>query len=627
MEQSLQHERRMHQHRPKSILRFATCGSVDDGKSTLIGRLLYESNLIFEDELAVLERDTRKYGIGDDAIDFALLVDGLEAEREQGITIDVAYRYFRTNQRSFVVADCPGHEQYTRNMATGASNADLAVLLIDARKGLRTQTHRHATIASLLGIREVVVCVNKMDLIGFDAGTYDRIVGDFSKMAAALGFRSSRSIPVSARYGDNVCSPSARMPWYDGPTLLASLEAAEVETDLADRPMRFPVQLVTRPHPDLRAVAGRMASGRLSVGDEIMVAESGRTTKVARIVTMDGDLPSAEPHRSISLVLADEVDVSRGNLLCHPGDRPPVVDQFAAHLIWMAHERLLPGRTYLMKVGPRMTSATVTEIKHQLDVNTRAKLAGKSLAMNEIGFCNLALREPVPIDPYESNRTTGAFILIDRVSNATVAAGMIAFPLRRALNIQIQHLAVDKAARARLKGQKPVILWFTGLSGAGKTTIANMVETRLLARHVHTILLDGDNVRHGLNRDLGFTDADRVENIRRIGEVAKLMLEAGLVVLCAFISPFAAERRAVRDLVGSGEFIEIFLDTPLDVCIERDPKGLYKRALAGEIANFTGIDQPYEAPSTPDLRFLPAEQSAEEIADRIVTYLHESGVG
>jgi bifunctional enzyme CysN/CysC len=609
----------------RPTLRFLTCGSVDDGKSTLIGRLLYERNVIYEDHLAALERDSRKHGTTGDDIDFALLIDGLEAEREQGITIDVAYRYFATDRRSFIVADCPGHEQYTRNMATGASNADLAVLLVDARKGLLTQTRRHATIVSLLGIRHVVLAVNKMDLVGFDAEIFAGIVHDFEAIATSLGFQSLRSIPISARFGDNVCAASSRSPWYRGPALLEYLEGIDVDAGLAGRAMRFPIQLVNRPHLDFRGFAGTLASGRIAVGDEIVVAQSGRATRVARIVAMDGDLAEAQAPQSVSLVFADDVDASRGDLLCPPGARPDVVDQFAAHLIWMGDDKLLSGRSYLMKIGGRTLPAVVTEIKHLLDVNSRAKLAAKTLALNEIGFCNLATRAVVAIDPYEANRATGAFILIDRFSNATVAAGMIAFPLRRATNIHVQQLAVDKAARADIKGQKPLIVWFTGLSGAGKSTVANLVEARLIARHAHTILLDGDNVRHGLNRDLGFTDADRVENIRRIGEVAKLMIEAGLIVLCSFISPFEAERRSVRDLVEPGEFVEIFLDTPLEVCIARDPKGLYKRALAGEIKNFTGVDQPYEPPTDPELRFLPAEQTAEEIADRIVAYLDASG--
>jgi bifunctional enzyme CysN/CysC len=610
----------------RETLRFLTCGSVDDGKSTLIGRLLYERNLIYDDHLAALESDSRKHGTTGDDIDFALLVDGLEAEREQGITIDVAYRYFSTGERSFIVADCPGHEQYTRNMATGTSNADLAVLLVDARKGILTQTRRHATIVSLLGVRHLVLAINKMDLVGHEQAVFDRIVGEFEVVAASLNIRTIQAVPISARFGENVCAVSPNMPWWRGPSLLGYLETVDIETGVAEAPMRFPVQWVNRPHLDFRGFAGTVASGRVAVGDEIIVAASARATRVSRIVTMDGDLLSATVPQSVTLLLADEVDASRGDVLCFPLERPDYVDQFAAHLIWMGNENLLSGRSYLIKTGGRTLPAVVTEIKHRLDVNTQAKLAAKTLALNEIGFCNISTNTPIAIDPYEKNRSMGAFILIDRSNNATVAAGMIAFPLRRATNIHMQELTVGKAARASIKRQKPTILWFTGLSGSGKSTVANLVEARLIAREAHTVLLDGDNVRHGLNRDLGFTDADRVENIRRIGEVAKLMVEAGLVVLCSFISPFAAERRLVRDLVEPGEFIEIFLDTPLDVCIARDPKGLYKRALAGEIANFTGVDQTYERPSQPELRVLPAEQAAEEIADRIIAYLDSARI-
>ena len=610
----------------RSALRFLACGSVDDGKSTLIGRLLYERNLIYEDHLAALERDSRKHGTTGADIDFALLVDGLEAEREQGITIDVAYRYFSTDARSFIVADCPGHEQYTRNMATGASNADLAVLLVDARKGLLSQTRRHGLIVSLMGIRHVVLAINKMDLVGYDQAVYQAIVDDFQKIAAPLQFLSVESIPISARFGDNVCTPSIHMPWRQGTSLLEHLERLDTRAGVDSGALRFPIQWVNRPHLDFRGFAGTVASGRLAVGDEIVVAGSGRSSRVSRLVTMDGDLPTAESPQAITVVLEDEIDASRGDILCSPRQRPAVANQFAAHLIWMGDEKLLPGRSYLLKISSRTYPATVTEIKHRVDVNTQAQLAAKSLALNEIGFCNLATSVPIAFDPYQENRTTGAFILIDRSTNATVAAGMIAFALRRATNTFRQDLSVDKEARARIKGQKPVILWFTGLSGSGKSTIANLLEARLLARQAHTILLDGDNVRQGLNRDLGFSDADRVENIRRVGEVAKLMVEAGLIVLCSFISPFAAERRSVRDLVEPGEFVEIFIDTPLDLCIERDPKGLYRRALAGEIKNFTGIDQPYEAPSDPELQFATSGTSAEVIADRIVTYLDDHGV-
>jgi len=606
-------------------LRFLTCGSVDDGKSTLIGRLLYERSLILDDQLASLERDSKKFGTTGEDVDFALLVDGLEAEREQGITIDVAYRYFSTPNRAFIVADCPGHEQYTRNMATGASNCDLAILLVDARKGLLVQTHRHANIVSLLGVRHVVLAVNKMDLVDYDQGVFERIVADFKAASASLKFRSVTPIPLSARRGDNMSGPSANMPWYKGGDLLSHLETADVEDRPAERPFRFPVQWVNRPNLDFRGMAGTLASGRIARGDDIVVAASGKKTKVARIVTMDGDRDTAEAPDSVTLVFADEVDASRGDLLCDPLNRPDVADQFAAHLIWMSEDSLLPGRSYLLKCGGKVLPASVTEIKYRLDVETQAQNAAKTLHLNEIGFCNLALSAPIAFDSYADNRVTGGFILIDRATNGVAAAGTIDFALRRASNVHRQALALDKAKRSILKHQKPVILWFTGLSGAGKSTIANIVEAKLLQRRAHTILLDGDNVRHGLNKDLGFTEVDRVENIRRIGEVSKLMLEAGLIVLCSFISPFAAERRLVRDLVEDGEFIEIFVDTPLADCIARDPKGLYKKALAGQIKNFTGVDQAYERPEAPEI-VIGADVGPEQAADEIIAFLDARGV-
>jgi bifunctional enzyme CysN/CysC len=604
-----------------ATLRFLTCGSVDDGKSTLIGRLLYERNLVYDDHLAALARDSRRHGTTGDSLDLALLMDGLDAEREQGITIDVAYRYFATQARAFIVADCPGHEQYTRNMATGASTADLAVLLVDARKGLLPQTRRHAAIASLLGIRHVVLAVNKMDLVDYDRRVFQAIVDAFGKEAAALRFESIEPIPLSARCGDNVCTGSASTPWHAGPSLLGYLETIDVGDDRSDAALRFPVQWVNRPHLDFRGLAGTVASGRLAVGDDVVIAPSGRRTRVSRIVAMDGDLAAAERGQAATVVLEDDVDAARGDVLSHMKRRPHVADQFAAHLVWMGDDKMLPGRSYWLKIGGRTAPAMVTEIKHRLDVDTNAPLAAKSLSLNEIGFCNLSTSTPVAFDAYADNRETGNFILIDRASNATVAAGMIAFPLRRAGNIFRQALTVDRETRARLKGQKPVILWLTGMSGSGKSTVANAVEARLLARNAHTTLLDGDNLRHGLNRDLGFTDTDRVENIRRVGEVAKLMMDAGLIVLCSFISPFAADRRSVRDLVDAGEFVEIFVDTPLELCIARDPKGLYRRALAGEIRNFTGIDQPYEVPTDPELRFETGGTTADDIAARIVDYL------
>jgi bifunctional enzyme CysN/CysC len=602
-------------------LRFLTCGSVDDGKSTLIGRLLYEQHLIFDDHLAALERDSKRQGTNGAEVDFALLLDGLEAEREQGITIDVAYRYFSTARRAFVVADTPGHEQYTRNMATGASNADLAVLLVDARKGLLSQTRRHAIIASLLGIRYVVLAVNKMDLVDFDRVTFERIAADFNAFSRDLGFKDIKAIPLSARDGDNVSSHSDRMPWYAGPPLLDYLETADVEEDRAGRPFRMPVQWVNRPNADFRGYAGTIVSGSAKPGDEIAVLPSGQTTRIKRIVGAGDDLDSAQAGDSVTVTLADEIDIARGDMLAALRDRPQVADQFSAHLVWMADERLFPGRSYLMKINSCTIAATVTELKHQIDVNTLSKLAAKTLALNEAGVCNLSVARAVAFDAYADNRDTGAFILIDRYTNETVAAGMIDFALRRATNIHHQKQTVSKAERTNLMHHRPAVLWFTGLPGSGKSTIANLVESALHARGVHTILLDGDNVRHGLNRDLGFTESDRVENIRRIGEVAKLMTNAGLVVLCSFISPFRAERRMVREQLDTDEFIEIFVDTPLAQCIARDPKGLYKKALAGEIKNFTGVDQPYENPENPELHLQAGNKEADRLATEVIEEL------
>src|SRR5271154_7028486 len=607
-------------------LRFLTCGSVDDGKSTLIGRLLYEQKLIFDDQLSALERDSRKYGTLGADIDFALLVDGLEAEREQGITIDVAYRYFATPRRSFIVADTPGHEQYTRNMATGASNADLAILLIDARKGLLTQTHRHAIIASLLGIRHVVLAVNKIDLVDYDETTFRRIVAAFADFAKPLGFRSTVAIPISARNGDNVSAKSERTPWHEGPHLLDHLERIEVEEDRRSAPFRLPVQWVNRPHLDFRGFAGTIPSGRIARGDRVVAADSGRESTVASLLVADREVEVAEAGDAVTLTLTDEIDIARGDVLSSPKSRPEVAGQFTAHFLWMSPEPMLPGRSYLLKIGGRTTPASVTELKHRLDVNNFDKLAAKQLDLNEVGFCNVATTMPVAFDAYADNRETGAFILIDRATNETAGAGMIAHGLRRATNVHRHGLAVGREAHAALKHQKPAILWFTGLSGAGKSTVANLVEARLHARGVHTALLDGDNVRHGLNKDLGFTAADRVENIRRVGEVARLMTDAGLIVLCSFISPFRAERRLVRDTAGTGEFLEIFVDTPLETAIARDPKGLYKRALAGEIKNFTGVDQPYETPEAPELTLNSAGDSPEAFADRVVKALEQRGL-
>jgi bifunctional enzyme CysN/CysC len=610
---------------PLPTLRLLTCGSVDDGKSTLIGRLLYEKKLIFDDQLTALERDSKKFGTTKDEIDFALLVDGLEAERQQGITIDVAYRYFATSVRSFIVADTPGHEQYTRNMATGASNADLAIVLVDARKGLLTQTHRHSIIVSLLGVRHVVLAVNKIDLVGYDETIFREIADGYREFAEPLGFRSLFAIPISARYGDNVSSLSARTPWYEGEHLLERIERIEVEDDRRAAPFRLPVQWINRPHLDFRGFAGTIPSGRIRRGDPIVVAGSGRRATVARILAADQDVESAEAGDAVTLSLTDEVDIARGDVLSHPESRPEVADQFTAHILWMSADPMLPGRSYLMKIGASTTPASITELKHRVDVNNFDKLAAKRLDLNEVGFCNMSTTMPVAFDAYSENREMGAFILIDRRTNETAAAGMIAHGLRRATNVHRHGMTVTREAHAAQKHQKPAILWFTGLSGAGKSTIANLVETKLHARGAHTALLDGDNVRHGLNKDLGFTAADRVENIRRIGEVAKLMTDVGLIVLCSFISPFRAERRLVRDTAADGEFIEIFVEAPLETVIARDPKGLYKRALAGEIKNFTGVDQAYEAPEAPELVLNSAEETPEALADRVIAELERRG--
>ncbi|MCW5704057.1 MAG: sulfate adenylyltransferase subunit CysN [Bradyrhizobium sp.] len=605
----------------RRALRFLTCGSVDDGKSTLIGRMLYEQGLIFDDHMTALQSDSRKHGTTGEEIDFALLLDGLEAEREQGITIDVAYRYFATPRRHFIVADAPGHEQYTRNMATGASNSDLAVILVDASKGLMPQTRRHAIIASLLGIRYIVLAVNKIDLVDFRQDVFDRIVAEFTAFAATLAFKDIRPIPLAARFGDNVLSSSSRTPWYDGPSLIAYLEAVEIDEDGVAQSFRMPVQWVNRPNAGYRGFAGTVAAGAITPGDAVVVLPSGQTSQIKKVLGPQGAVDHAGAGTAVTVTLTSEIDIARGDMLVAPDRRPQVADQFAAHLVWMSSDRLLPGRSYLMKINHVTLTASVTELKHRIDVENLDKLAAKTLAMNEIGVANLSLARSVPFDAYADNRTTGAFILIDRYSNETVAAGMIDFALRRATNIHYQPITVTKAERTQLMTHKPMVLWFTGLSGAGKSTVANLVEASLHARGVHTTLLDGDNIRHGLNKDLGFTAGERVENIRRIGEVAKLMTEAGLVVLCSFISPFRAERRMVRELLPDGEFIEIFVDAHLDACIARDPKGLYRRALAGEIKNFTGVDQPYEQPERAELTLDTAQNSAATLADQVVAEL------
>jgi bifunctional enzyme CysN/CysC len=605
----------------KGLLRFLTCGSVDDGKSTLTGRLLYDSKRISEDQLASIARDSSRYGTLGGETDLALLVDGLQAEREQGITIDVAYRYFATPRRAFIVADTPGHEQYTRNMATGASTADLAIVLVDARKGVLTQSRRHSYICSLLGIRSIVLAVNKIDLVGWSEQVFHRIVEEFLGFVRPLNFSSVVTIPIAARYGDNITTCSPRTPWYGGPSLLDHLEEVEIEQVATRLPLRFPVQWVNRPDPDFRGYAGTLASGGVAVGDDIVVASSGKRSRIERIVTFDGDRDNATAGDAVTITLADDIDVGRGDILVSPQLRPEVADQFGAHLLWMSEEPMLPGRSYLLRIGTSTLPAQVTALKHRIDVNTLEQRPGRTLGLNEIGFCNLSTARPVAFDAYADNRSTGAFILIDRFTHATAGAGMIAFGLRRATNIHRHSHLVDKTARAALKHQTPCVLWFTGLSGSGKSTIANLVEKALHDRGIHTMMLDGDNLRHGLSRDLGFTEADRVENIRRAGETAKLFVEAGLVVLSCFISPFRAERDAVRELLAPGEFAEIFVDVSLEECIRRDPKGLYAKALAGGIKNFTGIDSAYEAPRTPDIRIAAAQEPPEMAAARIVDWL------
>ncbi|MBO6773446.1 MULTISPECIES: sulfate adenylyltransferase subunit CysN [unclassified Thalassospira] len=610
----------------KSLLRFITCGSVDDGKSTLIGRLLWDSKLIFEDQLAALESDSRKVGTQGGEIDFALLLDGLQAEREQGITIDVAYRFFSTDKRKFIVADTPGHEQYTRNMATGASTADVAVILIDARKGILTQTRRHSFITSLLGIKHVVLAVNKMDLIDYDQSKFDEIVAAYNEFAAQLNYSSITAIPLSALRGDNMIEASTNTPWYSGPPLLAHLEDIQVEQDAINKPFRLPVQWVNRPNLDFRGFSGTVSSGRVKPGDEIVVTASGQTSKVKEIVTFDGNLDEAIAGQAITLTLEDEIDISRGDVLAASDAKPEFADQFEARIIWMHEDHLLPGRPYLIKMGAQVTSAQISDLKYKVNVNTLEHVAGKTLELNEVGIANISADKALAFDPYDENRHSGRFIIIDRFTNATVGAGMVNHSLRRATNIKWQEMDINKQARAYQKGQKSVVLWFTGLSGAGKSTVANLVEKKLHALGKHTYTLDGDNVRHGLNKDLGFTDADRVENIRRVGETAKLFVDAGVITLVSFISPFKSERQLARSLVEKDEFIEVFIDTPLEVCEQRDVKGLYKKARAGEIANFTGISSPYERPENAEIVVNTADQSAEEAAEQIVAKLEEFGV-
>jgi bifunctional enzyme CysN/CysC len=608
-------------HESKDLLRLITCGSVDDGKSTLLGRLLYDTKLLFDDQLAALEGDSRRHGTQNGELDFALLVDGLSAEREQGITIDVAYRFFTTERRKFIVADCPGHEQYTRNMATGASTADLAVVLVDARKGLLTQTRRHTYIAALLGIRHVLLAVNKMDLVDYDEATFRAIEADYAVLAQSMGIAQVTAIPVSALRGENVSTRAASMPWFDGPSLLEHLETVAIEPPAQTLGFRLPVQWVCRPDQNFRGYAGPVVAGSIAPGEEVVILPGGARSRVARIVTADGDRKQANVGDAITLTLEDERDISRGDVIAAAHNPPQVADQFAAHLLWMDESALLPGRGYWLKLGARTVGAQVTEIKHKIDVNTQEELAAKRLELNEVGYCNLGLDQPIAFESYANCRELGAFILIDRQTNATVGAGTLDFALRRADNIHWQHLDIDRAARARIKGQSPACLWFTGLSGSGKSTVANLVEKRLFALGRHTYLLDGDNVRHGLNRDLGFTDEDRVENIRRVAEVAKLMVDAGLIVLVSFISPFREERRMARELFAPSEFHEVFVDTPLAVCEARDMKGLYAKARAGGIKNFTGIDSPYEAPEAPEVHLHGGEEAPEQLAERVIREL------
>ena len=611
---------KVHEH--KTMLRFITCGSVDDGKSTLIGRLLYDSKMIFEDQLEALHADSKKVGTQGQEIDFALLVDGLAAEREQGITIDVAYRFFATEKRKFIVADTPGHEQYTRNMVTGASTADLAVILIDARKGVLTQTRRHSYLAHLIGIQNIVLAVNKMDLVDYDQAVFDGIVKDYTEFANSIGIKEFTALPISGFKGDNITGSSDNTPWYKGPALIEHLETVEVNsaTD-AEKPFRMPVQWVNRPNLDFRGFSGLIATGVVKPGDAVRVLPSGKTSTITRIVTLDGDLDQAVAGQSVTLCFADEIDCSRGDVIALADNPPQAADQFEATIVWMSDEEMLPGRPYWLKIGAQTVTATIQQPKYQVNVNTMEHLAAKTLDLNAIGLANLSTDKQIVFEPYEQNRTLGGFILIDKISNATVAAGMLNFSLRRAQNVHWQATDVTREFHAGLKNQKPAVLWFTGLSGAGKSTIANLVEMKLARMNRHTFLLDGDNVRHGLNKDLGFTDADRVENIRRVGEVAKLMTDAGLIVITAFISPFRAERDMVRQMMQPGEFIEVHIDTPLAEAESRDVKGLYKKARSGDLKNFTGIDSPYEAPEDPEIRIDTIAMTPEEAADAIVARL------
>lgn len=609
-------------HEQKELLRFITCGSVDDGKSTLIGRMLYESHMLFDDQLAALEADSKKVGTQEGEIDFALLVDGLAAEREQGITIDVAYRFFSTDKRKYIVADTPGHEEYTRNMATGASTADVAIILVDASQGVLTQTRRHSFIVSMVGVKRIILAVNKLDLVDYSQDVFESIVSDYSEFAEeALSIEEITAIPISALKGDNIVGSSDNTPWYQGSSIMEYLESVEVSATSQSRPFRMPVQWVNRPNLDFRGFAGLIGSGMVSPGDRIRVLPSGTESTVERIVTMEGDLELAGAGRSVTLTLSDEIDISRGDSIVAADSPCGIADQFQTRILWMDESAMMPGRQYLFKSNTQTTSMTLGRLNHRIDVNTLEELPAKVLDMNEIGVCNISLSSRVAFDSYEDDPTMGGFIIIDRMTNNTVGMGLIDYALRRAENIHWQSMDVTKQSRAEQKSQQPKLLWFTGLSGSGKSSIANILEKKLQAMGRHTISLDGDNVRHGLNRDLGFTKADRVENIRRVGETSKLMVEAGLICIASFISPFASEREMVRNLMGDGEFIEVFVDTPLEVCEQRDVKGLYAKARAGELPNFTGISSPYESPVNPEIRIDTTDLSAEDAADSIIDYL------
>lgn len=606
-------------------LRLITCGSVDDGKSTLIGRLLYDSGQVADDQLVALKNDSRRFGTVGGDLDLALLVDGLEAERQQGITIDVAYRYFATGRRSFILADTPGHEQYTRNMATGASTASLAIILVDAQKGILTQTRRHSYICSLFGIRHIILAINKMDLVEYSQRTFEQLVVEYNALARDFSFRSIMPIPVAARHGDNVVNPSTRLAWYSGPTVLQHLEEVDVRTEGEAKPFRLPVQWVNRPNSEFRGFSGNIAAGSVKLGDRVVVAHSGLSSRVTRIAHADGDLQVAEAGDAITLCLEDELDISRGDLLSADTARPSTADQFAAHVLWMGQQPLIVGRGYLMRLGSKWVQATVTRLKHRIDISTFEESPTRTLAVNEIGMVNISTPEAVAFDAYQDIKETGAFILVDRYTHDTVACGLLDYPLRRASNIHREHFPVDKQKRALLLGQQPTVLWFTGLSGSGKSTIAKLVEQELHSLGRHTYALDGDNVRHGLNRDLSFTEADRVENVRRVAEVAKLFLDAGTIVLCSFISPFAADREVARSICEPGEFVEVYVDTPLEECVRRDPKGLYAKAMSGAITNFTGIDSPYEEPGSPEIHLRTQDEDAAHLAANIVTYLRDRG--